>query len=290
MRYNRGMTLRWFTACLCLLAIVAWAAGARAQETPDYDAARRHYLAGRAAHSAGDHDRAVREYILAYDITKDPALFKQIAMAYEAAGQKNEAAIYYRRYLAEGKAGADAGDVRARIATLEGKAPAQPEEPAPPPLPPEPPARPAASEPLPEPPSPPRAAMLDEPRGSWQRTAGWVSVGLAAVALTTGAVLATSSMSREEDLRRLIEFRDPVTGLPREYAGLVREDYEQKVDEGEKLSRYATISFIGAGALAGAAVIFFILDATRQVEQPGRARLVPTVGQGGFGLVLGWEL
>ena len=45
-------------------------------------------------------------------------------------------------------------------------------------------------------------ALFEDPGGGWQRTAAWVSVGLAAAALTTGAVLATSSLGREEDIQR----------------------------------------------------------------------------------------
>jgi hypothetical protein len=282
-----------FVRSLGALAVVCvLAATAAAQDKPDFELAKRHYLAAKEAQSRGDTDGAVRSYILAYDITKDPTLFKQIAQAYEAGGKKPEAAVYYRRYLAEAKSGADADDVRARIAALTGS-PARPAEPPPkrgalppepPKLPPEPPpSEPSVVTPLPSVPSSP---LPEGPRAGWQRTAAWVSVGLAAVALTTGTVLATSSLSREEDVRRLIEFREP-NDLPSRYQGSVRDDYETKDDEGRKLSRYATVSFITAGGLAGAAVLFFILDATRDVERPAAA-IAPMVGPGGAGLTAGW--
>lgn len=289
-----------FVRSLWALAVVCLVAGAaRAVDKPDYEAAKRHYLAGKEAQSRGDTDGAVRAYILAYDITKDPALFKQIAQAYEAGGKKPEAAVYYRRYLAEAKTGADAEDVRARIAALTAVAPAKPVETVPKPareaplpepakLPPEP----AVTEPtVTEPSAIPSAPPASEgPRAGWQRTVAWVSVGLAAVALTTGAVLATSAKSREEDVRRLIEFREPLTDLPSRYAGSVRDDYLAKDDEGRKLSRYATVAFIGAGQRPGAAALFFILDATRGEESPPAARAIaPVIAPGTFGVAAGWR-
>jgi hypothetical protein len=120
----------------------------------------------------------------------------------------------------------------------------------------------------------------------------WVSVGLAAAAATTGAVLVTSSMSREEDIQRLIDFREPATGLPRVFTGSVMEEYLDKRDQGKSLSQYGTIAFIGAGGFAGLAVLFFILDATRDVEssKPATTQITPSVGPDSFGLTVGWSL
>jgi hypothetical protein len=283
-------------AVVCSLAAVARPAAA--QGGPDYDAARRHYMAAKEAQASGDWESAVKSYILAYDITKDPTLFKQIGATYEGAGKKTEALVYYRRYLAEGKPGADVEEVRAKVAAMEAEA--APPPPAPPPavnpsepvpegepakLPPE---MPSPPELAPVPPVPTPPALFEEPGGGWQRTAAWISVGLAAAALTTGAVLATSAQGREDDLQRLIDTRDPVTGLPLTYAGGTRDDYEAKVDEGRNLGNLSTISFIGGGVVATAAVVFFILDATRDVE-PG-VKVAPAVSSTGAGLLIGWEL
>jgi hypothetical protein len=292
------MLARWLAAlgvCLLCASTAAWA-----QDKPDYEAARRHYLAGKEAQTKGDFEGAVRSFILAYDITKDPSLFKQIGTAYEGAGKRTEAMVYYRRYLAEAKPGPDVDDVKKRIAALDAASAAPPPQPPPPapatqpPAEPEPaklpPERPTVETPAiePMPPVPPAPAMIDEPGGGWQRAAGWVSVGLAAVAVTTGAVLATSSASREEDIRRLIEFREPGTGLPSRYTGAVRDDYEDKDDEGKKLSRLSSYAFVGAGVLTGAAVVFFVLDATRDVEGPA-VTFAPAIGADGVSAVAGWE-
>ena len=283
---------------LCALASAAGRAGA--QGAPDYDAARRHYMAAKEAQGKGDWEAAVRSYILAYDITKDPSLFKQIGQTYEAAGKTPEALVYYRRYLAEAGTAADAEEVRAKVAALGGPPPAA-AAPAPTPatqpaadpeipegepakLPPELPAPPEL-DPVPDVPTP--AALFEEPGGSWQRTAAWVTTGLAAVALTTGAVLATSSQGREDDLQRLIDTRDPISRLPLVYTGATRADYEDKVTEGKNLKNLSTIAFVAGGALTGTAIAFFILDATRPAET---VSIAPALTPGGAGIVVGWRL
>ena len=288
MRYNPRMvkSLAW-----ALLVLAAIGGAARGQGQPDYDAAKRHYMAGKDAVARGDHEAAVREYILAYDITKDPTLFKQIGAAYEAQGKKAEAAIYYRRFLAEAKPGADVEDVKARLAGLEGKAPAvapPAKEPGKEPLPPEPPKLPP-----PEAPEPPASAPAGEPtlpafsetEARWQRTTAWVFVGLTAIGATTGAVLATSALGRKEDIQRLIDFRDPTTMQPSVYSGSTKTDYENKAKEGDDLSNWATISFIGAGVCAGAATLFFILDASHGAE---KVSIAPYAGPGNAGIVAAW--
>src|SRR5215468_831681 len=63
-------------ATAALLVITMSSAVAAAQSKPDFEIAKRHYLAGKNAITAGDYETAIREYILAYDITKDPTLFK----------------------------------------------------------------------------------------------------------------------------------------------------------------------------------------------------------------------
>jgi hypothetical protein len=342
------------TSALCALALAVpplallGAPSARAQAQPDYAAAKKHYLAGNEASGRKEFETAIHEYILAYDITKDPSLFRRIGAAYEGLGRRNEAVIYYRRYLSEAKTPPDADEIRGRIMTLS-KAAAAPPAPAPAPAaepakpapapaaePPKPAPEPVASSPRPvastpkpaaeapapsprvaaetakpslepRPPEPPKLPPPESPTqaspdmrlsqppmpsfadesGRWQRTAAWISVGLAAVGATTGAVLATSAKSREEDLQRLIDYRDPLSGQPKEYSGTTKDDYDSKVDEGQRLKNFATVAFIGAGACAAAATVFFILDATRSL--PKEHAVVPTFGPNGGGLLAAWE-
>jgi tetratricopeptide (TPR) repeat protein len=275
---------------MVLLALV-WAGTASAQPkpAPDYEAAKQHYLQAREALTRSDHEGAVQHYLAAYDITKDPALFRQIAQAYEGAGKRDSAAIYYRRFLTEQPGAADAAELKQRIEQLEGPGPAPTPEPvvAPPP------SLPAPAEPPPllSSDSAPAPSFVDEP-ARWQRTAAWVSVGVAAVFLTTGGVLATSAASREEDLRRLIDARDP-TGRPLEFMGLVKEDYEDKLSEGDSLDKLALYSFLAAGVAVTAATVFFILDATsgprEKKSAQARRLVVPIVLPDAAGVSAAWE-
>jgi hypothetical protein len=126
----------------------------------------------------------------------------------------------------------------------------------------------------------------------WQRTAAWISVGLAAVGVTAGAVLAASAASREDDLTQLINYRDPITGQQRAFSGTTKDDYQAKIDEGNRLSNFATAAFIGAGVFAAAAVTFFVLDATRTVprgERAERLSMHPYLDWNGGGLQAAWE-
>jgi tetratricopeptide (TPR) repeat protein len=272
----------------------------------DMEAAKKHYLAGKTAQKEAKYDVAVKEFIAAYEITKDASLFKQIAASYESWGKKEEAAIYYRRYLAEAKSPADGDAIKAKVAELEGK-PVTP---------------PSGGGDVGSPTGPveddlgpgpegddkdkamdldlgggdttpagggaPPPAFIDEP-SRWQRTAAWISVGVAAVALTTGAVLATSSLSREDDIKRLL-VHDPVTGLPEAYQGSIAEDYEDARSEGESLKSYALYSFIAAGVAAGAATAFFILDSMHKPKQSEQTvRFTPIVTPDTAGVYAGWS-
>jgi tetratricopeptide (TPR) repeat protein len=268
-----------------MLGGTAWAQ--QAKPAPDYEAAKKHYLSAREALAAGQHDDAVKHYLAAYDITKDPSLFRQVGQAYEAAGKRGDAAIYYRRFLTEQPNASDAKELQARIAQLEGPGPAPTPEPA----------EPLPTEPLPKPPEDPilrqdpapAPSFISEPT-RWQRTAAWVSVGVAAVFLTTGGVLATSAASREEDLHRLIDARGP-DGRPLEYMGLVREDYEDKLSEGDSLDKLAIYSFVAAGVAVTAATLFFILDASAAPKEKKTARriIVPIVTPESAGVSAAWS-
>jgi len=297
----------WLAWVVGVVGTAALGTSVASAQQKDIEAAKRHYLAGKDALGKNDVDKAVREFVRAYDLSKDPAMFKQIGAAYEQGGRSMEAAIYYRRYLNEVTTAPDADEIRKKIDRLDAPPKAPEAPPAPPPAAQPAPGQkspaPAASPPAPVlPPSapPPKAtpappdatavkptpiSLTDDTPHGW-RTAAWVSVGLTAVAITTGAVLATSAQAREEDIRRLLEFRDPTTGQPRVYTGSVKDDYDSKVSEGQNLNRWSTIAFIGAGVCAAAATTFFIVDATSR-RKPSDERVVkitPFVGFGAAGL------
>jgi tetratricopeptide (TPR) repeat protein len=293
-------------AVILLLGGSIVASGARdalAQAKPDYAAARKHYMAAQQAEKIGEWDIAVAEYAAAYDITKDPKILYSIGKAYEAAGNKDAAVVYYRRYLNEAKEAKDRDQVKARVDELEKSAP-PPTPPGPAPAtqptltPPTgddkilaPPPGEPPSEPATEPPPPDDAPSFDDGSSRWPRTAAWVSVGLGAIFLTTGAVLGESARSRSEDIDRLQTFRDP-DGRPTTYNDNVKQEYEDALDEGENLETYSIVAFSLAGVAAASAVVFFILDPGPQ-EGPApvaRTRFVaPTVSGDGIGVTAGWS-
>jgi tetratricopeptide (TPR) repeat protein len=304
---------------LSILTLVALLGGlllagpVQAQQKPDFAAARKHYMDAQTAEKAGDYDSAVKHYAAAYDITKDAKILYSVARAYEAGGNKDAAVVYYRRYVNEAKEAKDRDSVKKHIAELEGKPAPAVGEPKPP----------AGGEPKPPPggeliaPVPPPSGGETPPPGGgegggadpedledapslgdggsrWPRTAGWVSVGIAAVALTTGAVLGESAWSREEDIARLQDFRDPASGQPTRYTGNVKQDYEDAIDEGKSMETYSIIAFSVAGAATAAAIVFFVLDPGADeapeatTSKAGHPYLLPVVSSDGVGLAAGW--
>jgi hypothetical protein len=268
-----------------LVLAVALASPASAQPGPDYAAAKQHYLAAKKAQNAGDFKTAVVEFTAAFEITKDPTLLKSIAVCQEGAGDKKAAAESYRRFLAQMPTvtAVERKEIEAKIAVLD----------------PPPPVTQPATGPVIEPDVPttgptgaipggaPPAFPSESPR--WQWTAAWVSVGVAAVFLTTAGALGVSAMSREDDINRLADYRDPTSGMPREYTGAVKEEYDDAIDEGETLSDWAVYAFIGAGVAAGAAAVFFYLDLSRPHHAEDGVTVAPIIGPDTAGVTAGWE-
>jgi hypothetical protein len=294
---------------------------AHADDKPDKQAAKQHYMDAVAAEKSGDYAKAVTEYAAAYDIMKDPVLFYKIAKAYEESGDKQAALVYYRRYVNEVPTAKDRDDVKKHIAELEGAGKQPDKQPdkgggdngvlAPPDdggkdnhgkdsggdgvlAPPDDGGKVGNGGDKKE--KPP--AFMDQP-ARWQRTAAWISVGLAAVALTSGALFGEEAHSRQQDLQRLIDGRT-MANLPDEYAS-VKRDYENAKSEGASFQNYAIISFAACGVAAIAAATFFYLDSRRPAahETEGRAghhrfvQITPWIAPRGndtsAGLAAGWE-
>lgn len=317
-----------------LFACITFAAPRGVRAEPDFKKAAMHYKDAEVAMDKKEYKIAAREYGIAYEITKDPVLFFKIAAANDAAGNCDAALIYYRRYLREGNPNAEfraettaridkcskssgddggaagtgtAGPTDPGTDTGTGAAGIRPADPVP---------DPGAGTTDPSAggnatqPSDTAVGQSDEtaPAGaevgasapsfvdekpSWKRTAGWVSVAATVALATTGAVLGLSASSREEDLQNLLDFRDP-SGQPAVFDGNTRARYDELVDEGESLDRYAKIAWIATGATAAAAVVFFALDATSpktESENPvvGRPAWTPVVTEDGFGVAGSWH-
>lgn len=274
----------------------------------DIQKAKESYARAEEAMNKGDYAQAVTGYTAAYEVTKDPVLFFKIASAHDKGGRCATALPYYERYLAEGKPDERfAALTRERIETCKAAGKASPaaepsstvpaagdsaapasatatEAPAP--------AASTAAEDVPAAPADDEPApMADvgkappsfaDQRTTWQRNAGWLSVGIAVTFTTAGAVLAMSASSREEDIDNLIRFRYP-SGEPAQYTGTTRDRYEELVDEGEELATYARIAFGAAGVAAAAATVFFIMDVKTSPDE-ARTAIAPMASPDSLGV------
>lgn len=101
---------------IALAVVLCTIAGpAAAEDTPDYEAAKRHFKLGRTFLAAANIERswsslcyaeAINEFQRAYEITKDGLVMGQVAVAYEKGGDyegAKRAMLIYREALPEGE-------------------------------------------------------------------------------------------------------------------------------------------------------------------------------------------
>ena len=276
-----------------LLALIAAAIlTATAATRPPSPDEQRLFDEGVRALQSGDAAGAEKAWQSGYALGRDPAFLVRIAEAQEKAGRTAEAADTYRRYLKFAPDAADRADIEQRLARLTAGLPAA-TPPAAAPAPDETPGELGAAPARTLPPPPPRAAPSrdDElPTGparpadesGWRRyeLAGAIATGAAVTLLATAGLFAASAASDEDDVKRLVRYRD-MNGAPTVYSA-VADQYERAMADGERNDRYAKYALIGTGIAAAAAVTFFILDA-KLGREPAIA-VVPTLGPPGAGL------
>lgn len=85
----------------------------------DVEAARRHYMQGSKSFDLGLYDKAIEEYMAAYEAKPDPALLYNIGQAHKLAGHPVEAVRFYRTFLSRVPDAPNADEVRAKIAELQ---------------------------------------------------------------------------------------------------------------------------------------------------------------------------
>ena len=103
-------------AVIGLTLVMIGGATARAE---DIEAARQHYQQGSKQFDLGLYDKAIQEYMAAYDAKPDPALLYNIAQAHKLAGHAAEAIRFYRVYLMRVRDAPNGDEVRAKIAELQ---------------------------------------------------------------------------------------------------------------------------------------------------------------------------
>jgi hypothetical protein len=256
---------------------------------------QRLYDDGLRAFQAGDARAAEKAWKAGYAVARDPAFLVHIGEAQEKAGAPREAADSYRRYLREAPDAADRADIEQRLARL---APAAPHHAAPAPA--ETPGEFGATPPTPSlvPPAPPAgrapvsAGDTEQPRRARPADSGWNRYNITAVASASAAVLllgvaalfAAEASSAEDDINRLLRFRDPDTQAPLRYSAIA-DQYEQAMADGPRNERNAKIAFVGSAVAAAVSATFFILDA----KLGGQPAVAVTPAGRGIVATGGWQ-
>jgi tetratricopeptide (TPR) repeat protein len=80
--------------------------------------ASNHFKLGQEFFKSGQWDRAIAEYQQALDLTGEPLMVFNIALAHDRAGRAEQALEGYRKYLEEGPDGAIADEARGYVAKL----------------------------------------------------------------------------------------------------------------------------------------------------------------------------
>ncbi len=282
-----------------ILICVALALASPASRAPSADE-QRLYDEGLRAFQGGDARAAEKAWKAGYAIARDPAFLVHIGEAQEKAGAPAEAADSYRHYLREAPDAVDRADIEQRISRLAPAAPAPAAAPTPGPA--ETPGEFGATAPAPSlaPPAPPAARPAapigdgELPAKPAQQDSGWNRYNITAVASSSVAVLllgaaalyAAQASSNEEDVNRLVNFRDPYTDAPLKYS-VVASQYEQAISDGPRNERNAKIALIGSAAFAAVAVTFFVLDA----KLGGGAEPAIAIAPAGSGVIAtgGWQ-
>ena len=263
-------------------AILIWAALALASpgRAPSAEE-QRLYDDGLRAFQAGDARAAEKAWKAGYAAGHDPAFLVHIGEAQEKAGAPAEAADTYRHYLREAPDAADRADIEQRIARL---APAAAPAAAPPaaPAPAETPGEFGGTPPTPDL-HPPVAQHADNapaptpeskrPTGPTPEDTGWNRYNITAVATASAAALAlgvaglfaAEVASDEDDIKRLVNFRDQTNNNPLQYSA-ISSQYEQAMADGPRHARYAKIALGISLVTAAVSATFFVLDARLGAE------------------------
>jgi tetratricopeptide (TPR) repeat protein len=116
-----------------LVVATPWAAGAAPRvNAATQRQAEEHFMRGRAFHEAKDYDRAVGEYLAAYQLVPLPELLFNIGQVYRDQGSPQKALHYYQEYLAAEPNGRGRGEAEQAIGEIQAEIAS---EPAPPPEP-----------------------------------------------------------------------------------------------------------------------------------------------------------
>ena len=114
--------IRSILAVAIAIAVIAPAAHAQAPTPAQIEKAKKAFGEGKKAFDAGDFPEAIVKFKESYNLSKNPKLLYNVAIANESAGQDDIALFYYRKFLTDAAADdAQRPDAEARKKALEVK-------------------------------------------------------------------------------------------------------------------------------------------------------------------------
>lgn len=182
-------------------ALVAFTVGSARAD--DVEAARQHFVQGTKNFDLGLYDKAIAEYMAAYDAKPDPALLYNIAQAHKLAGHPGEALRFYKTYLSRVPEAPNADEVRAKIAELQKAVDQQQKAQAMPPDQVKPLGSVAPPVAAPETTTTTTAPAVDEHRGRTQKIAGIATAGVGVALVGVGIGLAVKAKQYSDQLSTL---------------------------------------------------------------------------------------
>jgi tetratricopeptide (TPR) repeat protein len=222
--------------------------------------ARSHFDRGQRHYNVGDFDRAIDEFKRAYEISPAPGLLFNIAQAYRAKKDRDNALYFYTTYLREDPQAPERAYVEARMSELRGSEPSVTEPPAPsPPAPVRPPAAIVTRVPPP---------ARDDP-GHGLKMAGLITAAGGAVLIGTAAVFAVRAGSASDEVSQAF-------AMHQAWSPHLAEVYA----DGQNQETAAWIAgAVGAAALATGGVLYYLGARERPVSiVAGTARGGGSVG------------
>jgi hypothetical protein len=95
------MVIRSIFAIAIALAVIAPVAHAQAPTPAQIEKAKKAFGEGKKAFDAGDFPEAIQKFKESYNLSKNPKLLYNVAIANESAGQDDIALFYYRKFLTD---------------------------------------------------------------------------------------------------------------------------------------------------------------------------------------------
>ncbi len=112
--------IRSIFAIAIAIAVIAPAAYAQAPTPAQIEKAKKAFAEGKKAFDAGDFPEAIQKFKESYNLSKNPKLLYNVAIANESAGQDDIALFYYRKFLTDAAADdAQRPDAETRKKALE---------------------------------------------------------------------------------------------------------------------------------------------------------------------------